>query len=258
MSPASWAPLSGPRGRGGLQPRRREGQQHLDPGSLQIGRIVHRQGAGPTTWRRTGSGTISATTPTSGSFVSITPLGHHPVASRNRAPDCGGLEGETAGLTYPSQSLSVSRYRCLRSLTLFPSLCRRLNLAALLACAGLGTAFAETTLVPDSPFAPAGTPAGAAAAAAESYQLAGSWMRLILRRRPRPRPARSLPPPLRRPFPPRTRSLRPTRGRPFPPRTRSSRPTRPRQAAPPTYWSRHRRSAAPLRDRRTRMRRRRR
>ncbi len=56
----------------------------------------------------------------------------------------------------------------------FPSLCRRLNLAALLACAGLGTAFAETTLVPDSPFAPAGSPAGAAAAAAESYQLAGS------------------------------------------------------------------------------------
>jgi hypothetical protein len=37
------------------------------------------------------------------------PVGHHAVAARDRAPDRGGLAAPTAGLTYPSRSLSVSR-----------------------------------------------------------------------------------------------------------------------------------------------------
>ena len=78
--------------------------------AFKMAEILHRQGAGPH---------LRGAEPDRGPHLlllrppedapALPRLGHHPVASRNRAPDCGGLAGETAGLTYPSQSLSVSR-----------------------------------------------------------------------------------------------------------------------------------------------------
>ena len=55
-----------------------------------------------------------------------------------------------------------------------PAPVRLLRLTALAAVAGAACAFGQTTLVGDSPFAPAGTPAGTAAASAQAYELAGS------------------------------------------------------------------------------------
>jgi hypothetical protein len=56
----------------------------------------------------------------------------------------------------------------------FDSLLRGLRLAVMAAMGCAGTLFAQSTLVTESPFAPAGAMAGVASAPAEAYELAGS------------------------------------------------------------------------------------